>query len=193
MPVRTFNLNDAIILATEAHAGVLDKGGHPYIDHPVRVMQMLAEVGYGVHAQAAAVLHDVVEDTKVTLNDLLREGVPVETVTIVDAVTRRTHPSFPGGKEPYQGGLISRAVQGDESRALKLFDGGHNSLPRRTVFLGESQARMGRTRYAPARVRMLAVEAERRRVADLPGMFPTDPDEFLTFVIALDARLELAA
>lgn len=193
MTTTAFTLSDAITLATEAHAGVLDKGGRPYIDHPLRVMQMVAAVGYDLDTQIAAVLHDTVEDTTLTLADLLAEGVSPEAVDMVDGVTRRTGPAFPGGKEPYQGGLISRAVTNDGSRAIKLFDGGHNSLPRRTHYLTGKHGQMGNTRYTPARARMLAVEAKRRQIAGIPGRFPTDPDEFLAFVIDLDTRLDLAA
>ena len=193
MTTRTFTLSDAILLATEAHAGVFDRGGRPYIDHPYRVMEMVAAVGYDEDTQIAAVLHDTVEDTKLTLSDLLAEGVSYGAVAMVDAVTRRCHPAFPGGKEPYHDGLISRAITLDGSRAIKLFDGGHNSLPRRTHYLSGKHGQMGTTRYTPARARMLSVEAKRRQAAALPGTFPTDPDEFLAFVIDLDTRLELAA
>ena len=52
----------AIEIAARAHAGQVDKAGEPYIFHPLRLMLSLS----GVHAQMAAVLHDVVEDTSIT-------------------------------------------------------------------------------------------------------------------------------
>lgn len=59
-------LNKAIILATEAHAGQTDKAGQPYILHPLRVMNRCQSV----EAKIVAVLHDVVEDTDVTIEQL---------------------------------------------------------------------------------------------------------------------------
>lgn len=188
---RTFTLTDAIALATEAHAGVLDKAGVPYIAHPLRVMEMCAAAGYSEEVQMAAVLHDTVEDVFKSLTPLRTAGAPEDVIAMVDAVSRREGPQYPGGKEPYQSGLIARAAVNDGARVIKLFDNGHNSLPRRTVFLGAKQAEMGRTRYTPARATLLAVEAHRRR-GGLPGTFPTNPDEFLAYAIHLDDLFEAA-
>src|SRR5438477_7402644 len=66
-------LADAIEIAARAHAGQTDKlGGMPYALHPLRVMNRVE----GEHAKMAAVLHDVVEDTPVTADDLRRAGFP---------------------------------------------------------------------------------------------------------------------
>lgn len=77
-------LSDAITYATAAHDGVLDKGGKPYILHPLRVMlQMDTE-----DEQIVALLHDVVEDTNRTLHDIeLEFGVTIQNA--VDAMTQR--------------------------------------------------------------------------------------------------------
>ena len=75
-------LSDAIALAAVAHGGELDKSGHPYITHPIRVMFLCER--YGLLAQMAAVLHDVVENTWVTLELLATMGFPAE---VVEAVT----------------------------------------------------------------------------------------------------------
>jgi hypothetical protein len=56
----------------QAHEGQIDKSGQPYIGHPLRVMSKVA----GPHAQMAAVLHDVIEDTPATAGDLLAAGCP---------------------------------------------------------------------------------------------------------------------
>src|SRR5512138_389327 len=81
------SLSEAIALAATAHAGQLDKSGRAYILHPIRVMQRCEP--YGVAAQMAAVLHDTVEDTWVTLDILRAAGFPREVVEAVDALTRR--------------------------------------------------------------------------------------------------------
>ncbi|GAB5537104.1 MAG: HD domain-containing protein [Rubricoccaceae bacterium] len=77
-------LERAIVIAAEAHAGVRDKGGAPYILHPLRLM-----LGMSTEAeQIAAVLHDVVEDSDWTLDQLRAEGFSEEIVRAVDHVTR---------------------------------------------------------------------------------------------------------
>jgi (p)ppGpp synthase/HD superfamily hydrolase len=74
-------------IAIEAHRGQVDKAGAPYIDHPRRVADAMAG---NPCAEAVAWLHDVVEDTAVTLDDLARRGMPAEVVSAVDAMTRRS-------------------------------------------------------------------------------------------------------
>ena len=64
----------AIEIASSAHAGQIDKAGQPYIFHPLRVMLRVSSE----HEQMAAVLHDVVEDTTVTIEHLAKEGFPSE-------------------------------------------------------------------------------------------------------------------
>ena len=59
-------LKDAIDLATQHHEGQFDKGGKPYIGHPMRVMEKMMLKDYKI----VAVLHDIVEDTSITLQDL---------------------------------------------------------------------------------------------------------------------------
>ncbi len=77
-------LESAIEIASRAHAGVRDKQGQPYILHPIRVMM-------GVESEEAkivAVLHDVVEDTAVTLETLAGEGFSEQ---VLEALRRVTH------------------------------------------------------------------------------------------------------
>lgn len=78
-------LERAIAIAADAHAGQRDKGGAPYVLHPIRVMLRLdAETD-----KIAGVLHDVVEDSDWTLEKLRQEGFSAEVVTAVDHLTRR--------------------------------------------------------------------------------------------------------
>lgn len=78
-------LEDAIALAVRAHAGQVDKNGQPYILHPLRMMLAVE----GDAARMVAVLHDVVEDTPVTLAELRAAGFPAAVVEAVDHLTRR--------------------------------------------------------------------------------------------------------
>ncbi len=61
----------AIEIAVRAHGGQVDKGGQPYILHPLRLMFAVD----GPIAQQAAVLHDVVEDTPTTFEDIEKPGL----------------------------------------------------------------------------------------------------------------------
>jgi hypothetical protein len=82
-------LEKCIAIAVEAHRGQRDKGGHAYILHPLRVMAGVRSHRGSVAQQAAAVLHDVVEDTPVTLESLERDGIPADVLVLVDALTHR--------------------------------------------------------------------------------------------------------
>ncbi|MFK7885917.1 MAG: HD domain-containing protein [Gammaproteobacteria bacterium] len=78
-------LERAIEIAARAHVGQTDKAGAPYILHPLRVM-----LNVGSHEQRmAAVLHDTVEDTDVTFEDLISEGFSSAVIDAVRALTKR--------------------------------------------------------------------------------------------------------
>lgn len=78
----------AATVAADAHANQRRKGnGEPYINHPVRVAHHAERCGLSPTAIAAALLHDVVEDTPVTLTDLRRE-FPGEVVRMVELLTK---------------------------------------------------------------------------------------------------------
>lgn len=80
-------LEDAIAHASALHAGQVDKGGKPYILHVLRVMQAVEH--FGQDHMIAAVLHDVVEDTTESLDDLRLMGASEAVVAAVDALSRR--------------------------------------------------------------------------------------------------------
>ena len=84
-------LERAIAVAANAHAGMKDKGGSPYILHPLRVMLSLdTEL-----ERICGVLHDVVEDTTVTLGDLRAQDIPEEVLIALDLLTKRTSEEEP--------------------------------------------------------------------------------------------------
>jgi (p)ppGpp synthase/HD superfamily hydrolase len=83
-------LEVAIALACESHRGQVDKAGRPYILHPLRLM-----LGFESTAeQIVAVLHDVVEDSSVTLEHLRELGFEPGIVNAIDALSRRTGESY---------------------------------------------------------------------------------------------------
>jgi RelA/SpoT family (p)ppGpp synthetase len=73
--------------ASEAHDGQLRASGEPYVLHCVEVGRMLAELGLDYHTVAAGLLHDVVEDTVVTVNEV-RKLFDDEIAQLVDGVTK---------------------------------------------------------------------------------------------------------
>ncbi len=77
-------LEHAMITAASAHMGQLDKGGQPYILHPIRVMLQCGST----EERAAALLHDVLEDTPLTAAELAAEGFPREVLEAVVCLTR---------------------------------------------------------------------------------------------------------
>ncbi len=79
------NVSKALKIATRAHKGQLDKAGEPYINHPKTVARMLGTED----AQTVALLHDVIEDTSVTPNDLRKAGFSDDIITALDCLTQR--------------------------------------------------------------------------------------------------------
>ena len=77
----------AYTAAERAHEGQLRRSGEPYITHPVAVAQILADLGIGPKTVAAALLHDTVEDTEYTLDEL-RADFGDEIGMLVDGVTK---------------------------------------------------------------------------------------------------------
>lgn len=103
-------LERALVIAAEAHAGQQDKAGEPYILHPLRVMQ----AGTTPETRIVGVLHDVVEDSPWTLEDLRREGFPDVIIDAVDALTRRE------GEDYFD--FVRRAAAHPVGRHVKLAD-----------------------------------------------------------------------
>ncbi len=77
----------AYVLAEEAHRGVTRQSGEPYIEHPLAVAKILADMRADAQGIAAALLHDVVEDTRFTLEDIRGQFGPT-IAAIVDGVTK---------------------------------------------------------------------------------------------------------
>jgi (p)ppGpp synthase/HD superfamily hydrolase len=137
---------DADALAERAHYGQVDKAGHPYINHPRAVAAALTQ--YGDNAVMAGLLHDVVEDTDVTLDDLRAAGYPAEVVDAVDSVSRREGETYMD--------MIRRAAVNPLGRLVKFADNAHNSSEERLANLEAENAAFLRKRYARARTVLLA-------------------------------------
>lgn len=100
----------AINLAEKYHNGQFDKGGNPYINHPLAVMNRLNTL----EEKIVGVLHDIVEDTEVTLEDLRDYGFPKKIISGVDSVTRREGES--------RAAFIYRVKLNEFGRSVKVAD-----------------------------------------------------------------------
>ncbi|QFZ17266.1 HD domain-containing protein [Saccharothrix syringae] len=134
----TFTVDDAIRIARDAHAGQVDKSGHPYIGHPLRVMAGVS----GDHARMAAVLHDVVEDTSVTADDLLAAGCPAAVVRTVLALSHRDGEA----QEDY----LARVRADPVAVEVKRADIADNTSPPRMALLDQATRDRLRAKYARA-------------------------------------------
>ena len=116
-------LERAIEIAAGAHAGQFDKAGQPYILHPLRVMLRVMSA----HERMAAVLHDVVEDTPVSLQQLVAEGFAPEVVTAVEALTKRPGESrIDAARRAAANPVARRAAANPVAREVKLADNAEN-------------------------------------------------------------------
>jgi len=84
------NLEQAISIASLAHAGQFDKGGESYILHPLRVMMKLNDEKQRI----VAVLHDVIEDTDITSLYLLKQGLDHELVNHILTLSRNKDENY---------------------------------------------------------------------------------------------------
>lgn len=112
-------LEQAIAIASAAHAGQVDKQGVPYILHPLRVMLAVPE-----EARVVAVLHDVLEDTPLTVEGLRSQGLTAEEEAALLLVTREPGITYFNYIRRIAGAKNSIAM------AVKLADIADNSGPR---------------------------------------------------------------
>lgn len=130
-------IEKALSIALEAHGGQTDKFGQPYVLHPLRLMHRFRDP----ELQTIAILHDVVEDSDWTLDQLRSEGFTERIVHAVDALTRREDESYES--------LINRAAGNPIARQVKLADLEDNMDIRRMNSIGEAdRERLNRYRRA---------------------------------------------
>ncbi|MDW7670341.1 MAG: GTP pyrophosphokinase [Bacillota bacterium] len=103
-------LEKAIEIALKAHQGQTDKAGAPYILHPLRVML----AGETETEQICGILHDVVEDSNVSLEDLKMEGFSDEVLQVLELLTRKESESYDE--------FIDRVMTNGTAMRVKLAD-----------------------------------------------------------------------
>jgi len=124
-------LNKALIIATVAHANQYDKGGKPYILHPLAVMHKLRTVDEEL--MCIAILHDVVEDTDVTWQKLREEGMTDRIIEGVRCLTKIRGETY----EEYK----LKVKSNPDSIAVKKCDLQHNTDIRRLQGVTEKDIR----------------------------------------------------
>jgi len=129
-------------IATDAHRGQVDKAGAPYIGHPARVAGHAAAAGGDERVVAAAWLHDVVEDTDVTPNDLRAAGIPDDVVAAVVALSK-----VPGQSVEDYFAAVNRDPIAIAVKAADLAD---NTDPARLALLDEGTRQRLVAKYARA-------------------------------------------
>ncbi|BBH19133.1 hypothetical protein Back11_04780 [Paenibacillus baekrokdamisoli] len=104
------DITTALIIAATAHKGQYDKGNKPYILHPLAVMNRV----HTLEEKIVAILHDVVEDTSVTLEVLSVQGFTPVMIDAIDRLTKRESESYMD--------FIQRAKENEISRNVKIAD-----------------------------------------------------------------------
>jgi (p)ppGpp synthase/HD superfamily hydrolase len=128
-------------IATKAHQGQKDKAGQPYITHP----EFVASQVTSDEAKAVAWLHDVVEDTHITLEDLRNAGLPESVIEGVNALTKQ-------GEEDYEG-YLERVAANPLAKAVKIADLKHNmDTSRLTVITDKTRVRLEKYKLAFAKL-----------------------------------------
>lgn len=114
-------LGKMLVLATNAHAGQFDRGGKPYILHPLKVMHYLKSDDEEL--QCIALGHDIIEDTKVTYQDLRDAGMSERVIAGIAGMTK-----LPGQTpEEYR----EQVYKNRDSMLVKRADLRHNTDIRR--------------------------------------------------------------
>jgi guanosine-3',5'-bis(diphosphate) 3'-pyrophosphohydrolase len=121
-------LKEAYIVARDAHEGQFRTSGEPYITHPLAVSRILAELRLDHEALAAALLHDVIEDTEISYDDL-KERFGVNIADLVEGVSKLDKIKFRDKREAQAENfrkMIMAMVQDIRVILIKLADRTHN-------------------------------------------------------------------
>ncbi|WP_432168530.1 RelA/SpoT family protein [Streptomyces sp. bgisy031] len=184
-------LRRAYVLAESSHRGQMRKSGEPYITHPLAVTLILAELGAETTTLTASLLHDTVEDTEVTL-DQVRTEFGEEVAYLVDGVTKLEKVDYGAAAEPETFRKMLVATGNDvRVMSIKLADRLHN-MRTLGVMRPEKQARIAKvTRdvLIPLAER-LGVQALKTELEDLVFaiLHPEECAETRELVAANDAR-----
>ena len=142
-------LGTMLVIATNAHAGQFDRGGAPYILHPLKVMHYLKSDDEELMCMALG--HDVIEDTSVTYKDLRDAGISERVITGIRALTKQPGQTL----DEYKTGVFAS----EDAMRVKMADLRHNTDIRRLKGVTEKDiARMAKYHlfYTEIKVRLAA-------------------------------------
>lgn len=143
-------IDRAFALARVAHAGVRRRSGEPYILHPIAVaMIVCSEMGLGSTSIVSALLHDVVEDTEYTLDDI-RERFGDKVAVIVDGLTKVSGDKFGSGRSVQTESLRKILLSmSDDARVIliKIADRLHNMRTLGSMLPSKQYKIAGETQY----------------------------------------------
>ena len=105
----------ALMLAFDAHKDQTDKSGMPYVFHPFHLAESMTDE----ISTVCALLHDVIEDTDITFDDLLSHGFPIEVIEILKLLTHKDGMDYMD--------YVRNIAKNPIARAVKLADLKHNS------------------------------------------------------------------
>ena len=138
-------LTRAVEIAKYAHAGQVDKAGADYIQHPLRVMDAVDSE----EAKIVAVLHDVVEDSEISLQDLRDRGFNEAILEAISCLTKKEGENYEQ--------FIRRVSSNELARLVKIADLRDNmNVDRLPKVTEQDLARV--TKYQKALVTLLAHE-----------------------------------
>ena len=120
-------LGKILVIVTNAHAGQFDKGGHPYILHPLKVMHYLNTDDEEL--MCIALGHDVIEDTPVTYQDLRDAGISERVIAGIRSLTKQPGQTYAEYKES--------VFANPDAMQVKMADLRHNTDIRRLKGLKE--------------------------------------------------------
>lgn len=184
-------IEKAYRIASEAHADQRRHSGEPYIIHPLEVGLILIDIGMDMESIVAGIMHDVVEDTSITLYDVRREfGDYI--ADLVDGVTKLTQIKYTSGKVEIQAENLRKMflAMANDIRVIiiKLADRLHNMRTLQYMSRAKQleKARETMEIYAPIASR-LGISKIKTELDDLAFKY-SDPDTYYSLIEGLDAR-----
>lgn len=174
------NLLRAIEIAKSAHSGQLSPYGEDYIHHPIRVMNM----GRNENEKIVGILHDVVEDTPWSFEELVAEGFSAEIIEALKRVTKYSD------DEPYDD-FIERSIGNDLAICVKVHDITDNINPLRLPCIGDREiARIKKYHKAYLRLKPF-YDKIHVKTYNLSNIQQNHPNAYMPWSTQDDERLEV--
>lgn len=126
-------LGAALLIAAAAHDGQVDKAGRPYLAHPLRMVARALSEFHDPDVAIVAALHDVVEDSVISLHELRTTGFKDRVVGAIEALTRCPNEPYPEFLQRCRANLLAATV--------KMLDVEDNCDPARLTLIIDAEVR----------------------------------------------------